>query len=84
MNIQQVLRDLLDVIDSNQSQEQDIEVAPVIDTTEVTIDDAQQEFDSEQADDSACSCDAEPSDFPELDVVKRNAGLPVLIISSEE
>jgi hypothetical protein len=84
MNISQILRGLLDVIEKNQAEDDEIEqtnleMLPVVDTQELSISDAEQEFSDEQGvtDDS---CD---SDFAELDVVKRNAGLPVMVISTD-
>ena len=92
MNIQQILRDLLNVIEKAQSEESEIEqvnteLTPVqIDTEELPIDIAQQEFDSEQdcgCVEQGCGCSDEESDFPELDVIKRNAGMMPMVISTD-
>ena len=83
MDISSILRGLLDIIERGQAQDNEIEQAntemlPVIDTQEVPIDAAQVEFDSE----NPVDCGIEDS-FDELDVVKRNAGLPVMVISTD-
>ena len=85
MNISQNLRGLLDVIAQGQAEEREIEqvnteLTPVqVSTEELPIDAAQQEFDSEQD----CGCSDSESDFPELDVIKRNAGMMPIVISTD-
>jgi len=87
MNIQEILRGLLDIVERGQSEQDDIEqanleMAPVIDTQELSMADAEEEFDMEQGINGGCGCDdSAPGDFPELDVVKRNAGMPVVVIA---
>jgi hypothetical protein len=83
MDISSILRGLLDIIERGQSEANEIEQAntemlPVVDTQEVPIDAAQVEFDDENPEE--CGCD---DSFDELDVVKRNAGLPVMVISTD-
>jgi hypothetical protein len=83
MDISSILRGLLDIIERGQAQDDSIEQAntemlPVIDTQEIPIDAAQVEFDGENP--GECGID---SSFDELDVVKRNAGLPVMVISTD-
>ncbi len=83
MDISSILRGLLDIIERGQSEAGEIEQAntemlPVIDTQEVPLDAAQVEFDGENP--GECGCD---DGFDELDVVKRNAGLPVMVISTD-
>lgn len=82
MQIQEILRGLLDMIEQGQAEDDGVEQAnlemlPVIDQQEVPIDIAQQEFDGEESD---CGCD---DDYDELDVVKRNAGLPVMTVITD-
>lgn len=87
MNIQEILRGLLDIVERGQSEQDDIEQAnlemtPVIDTQELSLPAAEVEFDAEQGIDGGCG--EMMNDFPELDVVKRNAGIPgVIVISSD-
>jgi hypothetical protein len=83
MDISSILRGLLDIIERGQAQDNEIEQAntemlPVVDTQEIPIDAAQVEFDGENP--GECGID---SSFDELDVVKRNAGLPVMVISTD-
>ena len=90
MNIQEILRGLLDIVERGQNEQDDIEQAnlemsPIIDTTELSMADAESEFDAEQGIDTSCGCDdsVEMNDFPELDVVKRNAGIPGIVLVSD-
>ena len=83
MDISSILRGLLDVIERNQIQSDEMEQAnlemqPIVQVEELPIDIAQQEFDTENPGECGCS-----DSFEELDVVKRNAGLPVSVISTD-
>lgn len=89
MNIQEILRGLLDIVERGQSEQGDIdqanlEMSPIIDTTELSMADAESEFDAEQGIEGDCGCDDSGEDFPELDVVKRNAGIPGIVLVSDE
>jgi hypothetical protein len=87
MNIQEILRGLLDIVERGQSEQDDIdqanlEMTPVIDTQEISLPAAEVEFDAEQGIDGGCG-DEMMGDFPELDVVKRNAGMPVVAVITD-
>ena len=83
MNISSILRGLLDIVELNQIQSDEIEQAnlemlPIVKVEELPIGIAQKEFDSENPEECFRS-----DSFEELDVVKRNAGLPVNVISTD-